>query len=276
MPRNKGAAKKLARSGNPPCVYCGREAVEFDHYPPVSFFDDEDGDIWPEGFKFPSCRSCNNDSSLHDLIVAVLVRVGPGVEKDDVAFKRWSQLFTRLTKLHPKIAREMFESENAEERRAETRAKFGAELSALYVPPLAQRAIAIFAAKLTKALHYIHSGKKRLAEGSSIRFRWYSNQSLFEGEGRTIPEGIAVMLGLSGPVKRETRNLKDQFDYNYAMSADGSIAIYYCFFRRSFAFISFAAIDGAVLERAVDKLRATIPTGTKDALERIDWPNMPA
>jgi len=60
------------------------------------------------------------------------------------------------------------------------------------------------------------------------------------------------------------------------MSADGSIAIYYCFFRRSFAFISFAAIDGAVLERAVDKLRATIPTGTKDALEPIDWPNMPA
>lgn len=258
--------------GNPPCVYCGGRAVELDHFPPTAFFD---GNIWPEGYLFPSCSACNNNSSLHDLIVAVLVRVGPGVENSPEAFNRWGQLFQRLVRLHPKVAREMFESDAAVKGRQSVREKFGESLSSIHVPPLAQLAIAIFAAKLTKALHYIHSGK-RLAEGSSIRFRWYSNQSLFEGDGRTIPEGLAAKLGISGPIKREGRNLKDQFDYNYAMSADGNIAIYFCFFRRSFAFVSFAAIDGAVLERAVDKLRATIPVGTKDALERIDWPHLPA
>jgi hypothetical protein len=188
----------------------------------------------------------------------------------DPAFERWRELFTKLVRMQPKLVHDMFESSEAVLGRGNVARQYGADLSSIHVPATGQKAIQIFAAKLTKVLHYIHTGK-RLLHGSSIRFTWFSNQSFFTGEGRVIPEEVEKLLGMSGEIKRERRNLKDQFDYLFSVSAGGEAGVYYCFFRKSFAFISFASVDERVIESAVDRLRARTP-GEKDKLVRIDWP----
>lgn len=242
--------KKLKAMGDPPCVFCGGKSSTFDHYPPKAFFKDKD--VWPEGFDFPACNGCNNGSNLQDLIVSLIGRLSPGIESDEEDIAGFRRVCARLNEMNRKVLVEMFDSPEAEQKRLSVEESIGKHVSAVHVPPAAQKAIRIFAAKTTKALHYIH-GKQRLLAGSTIRFAWFSNEALVRGRP-TIPNELERVLGLGGEVRRGEINLKDQFDYKYALSADGATGIYYCFFRRAFAFISFVSVDQAVVEGVVERL----------------------
>ena len=77
--------RKLFLKENPLCAFCGgaEAATTIEHCPPKALFKNK---IWPEGFEFPACSKCNNDTSDYDLIVSVIARLDPFLNPEK---KRW-------------------------------------------------------------------------------------------------------------------------------------------------------------------------------------------
>ena len=64
------------------CAFCGGSALAttIEHCPPRAMFQNRQ---WPEGFEFPSCKSCNLGTSDQDLLIAMLARMDPFRGKGD-------------------------------------------------------------------------------------------------------------------------------------------------------------------------------------------------
>jgi hypothetical protein len=64
------------------CIYCGgaSRADTIEHMPPISMFN---GRQRPKGLEFPTCRECNNGTSLSDTVASLLARAYPDAPKAD-------------------------------------------------------------------------------------------------------------------------------------------------------------------------------------------------
>jgi hypothetical protein len=68
--------RKAFLIANPVCAFCGGNtpAATIEHCPPRAMFQRRQ---WPEGFEFPACEACNQDTGDDDLVVAMLARMDP-------------------------------------------------------------------------------------------------------------------------------------------------------------------------------------------------------
>jgi hypothetical protein len=66
--------KKSFFERHPKCCFCGgsEEATTEDHVPGRGLFL---GRLWPKGYVFPACFSCNNEASRRESLLAWLVRI---------------------------------------------------------------------------------------------------------------------------------------------------------------------------------------------------------
>lgn len=97
------------------CIFCGgaEQATTEDHVPARVFFD---GRRWPEGFKFPACRACNEATRADEQLMAFIAFLGDANFSPNRS-ETWDRLKTGVRNNHPEIYRNLLMSPN-ETRRA--------------------------------------------------------------------------------------------------------------------------------------------------------------
>jgi hypothetical protein len=84
------------------CCFCGgtRAATTLDHVPPKACFP---VGMWPDEFEFPSCNTCNNGTSKHDMIFGFysMLLVFNEANRTPGDRKRLQQLKTDILQRHP-------------------------------------------------------------------------------------------------------------------------------------------------------------------------------
>ena len=250
------------------CILCAKSPpATVDHIPPRIFFRKKQ---WPEGFAFPVCQSCNNDSAIYDRIVAFLAMSGrEEIAADDI--EDIKKLISDVIHFHPDMHAGMLEISTNEKKRFAKRAnmlpKAGQtfrEIPLVHIPDSLHFAVKVFAAKLVKALHFKHTGLV-VNPDVGLLFRWFTNANKLIGELYFLPE---ITNGLTFPqrIVRNNVDLRDQFDYGHFISEDKNIAVYRCFFGYSFGFEVFLINDKATFEDCIMEAKK------KNVLEQIYWP----
>jgi len=195
------------------CIFCGGivEATTVDHCPPRSIFSNRK---WPEGYVFPACGACNSGSKRSENWVAMMSRMHSGPEADEETSA--SELY-RLGKplMTPSVLKAMGLSAN---KKRELAKRIGvspepgetyAEMAFLAVPPEATAAVEVFAPKIAKALHFMHTDRI-VPVAAAIRYRWFTNVNRMDG---TLPDDVFT-IPTGGPVLRRANvDLNDQFNY---------------------------------------------------------------
>lgn len=233
------------------CIFCGGmvEATTIDHCPPQAIFDSRKH---PEGYVFPACVSCNAGSRVADNWVALLSRIHSVVPMDD---EKSRAVFERLARplMKPDVIKAMELSANKKRnlaRRVGLQLAPGetyAELGLMTVPPAASEAVGVFAAKIGKALHFMHSGRIVPVQ-AAIEHRWFTNYNYAEGR---IPDEVFT-IPANGAVLQSARvDLSDQFNYRYALSDDGELSMFTLWFRLSFCVVVAITFDPLVMVRVI-------------------------
>lgn len=99
-----------------------------------------------------------------------------------------------------------------------------------------------FGIKLTKALHYKHTGKIIPIEGG-IDVLLRTTAQVAKG---AIPKSVFQALNKEPRISRGKRNYENQFIYRYQVSEDGTLGMYLIQLRALF-FVGFVAFDKSVL-----------------------------
>jgi hypothetical protein len=117
-------------------------------------------------------------------------------------------------------------------------------------------AVLRLADKLTRALHYKHTG--RIVPGpDAIRTKWWSNAQRATDD---YPIAALSQLKQKAPLVREGVNLDDQFGYVYETLENGTIGVYHAMFRRSFAIVGFVSFDPTFFDGIADLPAIAAPT----------------
>lgn len=201
---------------HPKCCYCGGilDATTVDHWPSRALFSRRE---WPEGYAFPACFQCNNESSDLEGLFAVICRLGSKVKQEDEENQR---LQLGALSRHPEAYNSLFIS--ADEKRQRAR-KYGIEepldggwdsipMVALDHPTV-QRAMHLCSQKLLLSLHYKHSTCALDSRGLGV-YRWFTNldaslNAVFENLGPTLHQRIEPMRGRV--------SLSRQFGYSFSL-----------------------------------------------------------
>jgi hypothetical protein len=210
---------------HPRCAYCGQPATTTDHCPPRSFFEARQ---WPEGYEFPACEECNQQSRLDEQVLAVLARIRLQ-DTSENAHNEWVKLLGGVARNQPEFLNEWRDVSPSKNKR-EFRKAFGQDGDRLRwngsgmikLGPLSKGAIRRFCFKLGQALYYRHIGE------------------IFEGEISTKhidpliknrdPDQLKAILELApGFVRpeRNSRSLEAQFIYrlNYSVELGALYAV---------------------------------------------------
>ena len=108
------------------------------------------------------------------------------------------------------------------------------------------------------ALCIIKNFSTIISPEGAIVWKWFTNAQRLDGK---VPE-IASELNNIPILKRTSRNLGDQFSYNFGMAIDGEAAGYFVAFRRSFAILGIVDPKGTYPELSTpgpDVLRPLSP-----------------
>lgn len=202
---------------NPFCYCCGAAATTTDHIPTRAYFTKRK---WPEGYEFPCCYDCNQETRIDELVVAFLfnLRVTGNSHENE---KKLLTLAKGLKNNAPDILEEWQKSMPiSDEDTKKSLDEFGPIGAELYkhkfisfdIGPLTQEKIKKFATKLIQALYYKHTGQ--ILEGS-VWLDFYSfyrqKKEIFE---KKLEDILSVYNDLAVP-KREDKTLEDQFFYRY-------------------------------------------------------------
>jgi hypothetical protein len=247
-----------------PCIFCGGHvlATTKEHCPPRALFRERS---WPEGYEFPACLSCNGGSSDSDLIVAFLAHMDPTANKERLA-KGFNLM--RLANIQaPKMLPAMFIS-SAVEARSQAR-RLGMRpgpgqtyqgLGIANVTDEMREAVESFAAKLTKAVFHMQTGSIFPTDGG-IWFQWFTNAQLREHGKIPIIEAMANFAATSPTLKRNGKDLRDQFDYKYSIDGMGALHVLQVAFGPVFGFVTiFSQVPGK-LEEMEANMMEQVPGG---------------
>lgn len=243
---------------HPLCCFCaGKEnAATKDHLPPRSVFVEKK---CPEGYIFPACASCNQGSSRDDMLVGFLSRWNAGREPTATEQREWKTLLLAFNEHYPGQANLMLptarERRNWMEKHSLSKPEGTAygELPIIKIPPLIHGAIDRFNAKLTKALHYKHSGRI-IPPGAWIRIQWWTNAHFIANE---FPKELTEVITGRTQLKRGTVTLDDQYSYNYAVSDDGAHGMYLSYFREVFCLLGMVVFDGKQMKDLEQNVRSS-------------------
>ncbi|CAN5408435.1 hypothetical protein BH10PSE17_BH10PSE17_26770 [soil metagenome] len=210
------ANTKLTRllAKQPICIFCGgtTPAESRDRVPPKSMFDKAERS--PE-FVFPACRTCNNNASRHDIHLALLSRMS--IDDDDHEVVQ--RLVRKLQRLQPGALNGADDLPAATRRRLLRNVPLPAgvpraSIGLVKVTPAQRAAMDTFAAKLTIALHYLHSGSIAPPD-AIIQYAWETNHSALLSIRPSIPDEFVELLKSSGRQFKERTDLTGQFAYVY-------------------------------------------------------------
>lgn len=244
-----GKEAKLNRAAfferQPLCIFCGgkQQATTKEHCPPRALFQ---GKLWPEGFEFPACNACNNGTGDDDVVVALIGRMDPfhnGGNKDG----RVVGLMKNVNQQHPGLLNEMVSMSAGESRRAARSLGIKPPPGLTYqqtgivnVTEHMDRAVQTFARKLSKAIFYLETGEIFPAVGE-IQFNWFTNAAFFKSGSPPVLEAFSAIEAPVPRIVRNAKNLSDQFDYRYALSANRELALLRAVFGRGFGFVTISS-----------------------------------
>ena len=236
--KEKRRAHAVILTAHPWCIYCGMKANTIEHMPPRAMFDKRQR---PKGLEFPTCRDCNNGTSLSDMAASLLARAYPDARTPD-DLKR---LLGGARNNIPGLIEEMVDA--------------GAGLLRVDGPIL-KKHINVFGAKLGLALHYEAHGSP-VPRAGGVQPMFFTNVSALRGE---LPAAIIELLPTPRTLKQGKWEVGDQFKYSWALTEEKRHSVFYATFRQSFAIAAVTALDRSeFLERNADKYPITIPGAFK-------------
>ena len=144
---------------NPFCVLCGgaKKAESRDHIPPKSMFLNG---LWPEGYIFGACDTCNKGSSQDDQLIAFIAKMCHDMNAEDFERELKKQMhgiqymdrdfFNYMFGVTVREKRNFAKEANLVKRAGESHA----DIPIVHMPPRVAEAVEVFAAKVTKAVYY--------------------------------------------------------------------------------------------------------------------------
>ncbi len=224
---------------HPLCCFCGGESAAdtVDHVPSRQMFSLRRR---PKGLEVPACKQCNNSTSQHEQVAAMLGRVYPDAGSD-AENEETARIIHAVNNNFPNVLREMTPSRRQERQFESEKASLpeGAAGVLNVSGPHLNRSIQIFGAKMGFALFYQKVGKI-LPKAGGVAVRWYSNHDAIAGK---IPEELLRILGPEETLQQGRWNVNDQFNYSFAMPSSRRAAAFFSTFRKSFAVLSWASVD---------------------------------
>jgi len=196
------------------CAYCGSPATTTDHCPPRCFFRER---IWPETYEFPACEACNEGARLDEQVLALLIRVTPTENSNEIDNIEWRSAVSGVQNNNPALIEEWFGT-SASFRKRKFRQKFGPNGDSLRyqgaglirIGPMTTAIIDRFVIKLGKALYYKHNGA--LFDG----YIQIGHVNLFDHpQIRSKLDDILKYTPLLSEIKRNNKSLSDRFQYWY-------------------------------------------------------------
>lgn len=201
------------------CSYCGGKATTTDHCPPRSFFANR---VWPEGYEFPACESCNQEARKDEQILGLLAKISLTEDVPEPLQNEWRKQFSGILNNQREIVLEWLDVSEAKRKRI-FRDQFG-ELgdrlrydgwNLFNLGTSTREAITRFMVKLAKALYYKHLNQ--LFDGAV-----YVNHIDAIRKDAT-PEILARTLALAPELakpERSGRSLAEQFIYRFNISPE--------------------------------------------------------
>lgn len=220
---------------NPVCCFCGGSAAAttVDHQPARSLFDRRE---WPEGYAFPACENCNQETKNFENQLALLVRIDLRREDDPQRRADFQKYLGAMRNNFPDLLRVLSTNEKRKFFKQEGLEKpAGVALGELRMVGMsadqAERAIETVFKKIAKALHYKHTGFI-VPPHADIWLRWFTNAYLFKAREQHFEDFVAA-LPAGPPLVRNGRDLSDQFAYRYGRQPDNLVSAYSFVFRNS-------------------------------------------
>jgi hypothetical protein len=236
------------------CIFCGGSslATTIEHCPPRAMFQEK---VWPEGFEFPACSTCNNGSSDQDLLVAMLARCG--LDDKGNGDGRLPGVMAAVHQQFPSLIEKMLPS--ASEARKMNRelgispsaGETHQEASPVKVTEEMHEAIEVFSSKLAKGIFFLETGRVFPTEGK-LALNWFSNIGLVQDGYYKVFELLAGVSGVSKNVERNRQPLTDQFTYKFSPVTDADMFLLQAQFGRAFGLVVIAAAQRERLDSMME------------------------
>lgn len=238
-------------AANPFCIFCGGTAASttIEHCPPRAMFQNKQ---WPEGFDFPSCGPCNNGTSDQDLLVSMIARSDPFTNQGDsdgrslglmkMVNKQYPGLFGKML-MSPREARQHNRGAGVVPALGHTHQQSGV----VKVPPEMHAAVGVFAAKLSKAIYFMHS-RRAFPNHGCLMLNWFTNEQLFREGKYVLFDLLKNQQGIAPKPERGGKYLNDQFEYKLALSPEFDVFVLQACFGKGFGFVVFGCTTAGNLE----------------------------
>lgn len=213
---------------HPQCCFCGgaTPTEEKEHLPSRACFDDR---AYPDGFEFPTCRTCNASTSQDEQVVAMLSRSlshpsAPASKAEVATYMAGTRNNSRPEFMEMSVGM--------------TRLPSGDGI--LGIGDNIRAAMDRVLTRWAKAFHYMETGVI-VPVGARIHAKWFTNAaSQIPGE---------VFAGKERKLTRNGRDLGDQMMYVAMVSpdTDPGLGQYTVAFRRSFLAVIMVDVHGKII-----------------------------
>lgn len=242
MGKHAQAMKAAFFAANRYCIFCGGStlATTKEHCPPRALFQNK---VCPDGYIFPACQSCNGGTSDDDALIAMLGRMNPFSEENNLD-GTVPGLIKNANHQHAGLVRDMLDLSPVQARKAARELKIPRPTGLTYqqsgivnVTEHMDRSVRVFAKKLSKALYFKDTGKIFPSDGE-IQLRWFTNVDFFRHGTFPTLDAFAGINAVKPKLERNRKDLSNQFDYRFTVSADGKLCLLRAAFGKAFGFVT--------------------------------------
>lgn len=205
---------------HPHCCFCGglNTTTTRDEVPPRTMFKDR---VWPDGYRFPACQTCNSASRYIDQALALYARMSFADRHTDE--EELTPYIHGVANNRPDLlpivsnrsidAKKLLRSLGIEK----PEGTFAKDYPIARIPEEAMSAFDVFFAKLFSALYYKHT-ERIVPAGSAIALIKDTNQ-IYEDPN---PFGWLHRLPFDNEptIQRSGMSLQDQFDYRWTYNPE--------------------------------------------------------
>lgn len=215
--------------------------------------------LWPEGFEFPACQSCNQGTDDQDLLIAVFARMNPFEEKGN-ADGRLEGLMHMANKQYPGLFQRMMPSAN--EARRHNRelginpgpGQTHQDTGMVRVTEELHEAVCVLGRKLAKGVFYRETGRVFPDDGCLL-LNWFTNADLIRDGKYIVFDLLKEVSGKAPPTVRTGNYLGDQFDYKLSLAPERNVFILQARFGGAFGLAVFGSTVPGLLESGIIRLR---------------------